>query len=138
MEYRDELADLMRERFGPKKDRDQPVRYTAAASLAGTMAGLLTEDDFATFLQAALCGERDSHRRGPYWAFTRSFVDHFARELRTNLGELDATEGRQEAWHIMLALHGILPPDLFSPFIRCANDAWENTMEATGRALARA
>jgi hypothetical protein len=127
MEYPDELADLLRERFGPKKDRNQPTRYKAAVYMTRAMAGLLTEEDFAAFLQSALRADADSHRRGANWPFPLSFMDRFARELRTHLGPLEEAEGRQEAWHIMFALHAILAPDLVGPYIRCAYDAWENT-----------
>ncbi|MFG2856725.1 hypothetical protein ACGFZ9_39735 [Streptomyces mirabilis] len=133
MEYPDELADLLRERFGPKKDRNQPTRFTAAVYMTCAMAGLLSEEDFAVFLQSAL--RADSAGQGPdaNWPFPRSFTDRFARELRTHLGPLEEAEGRMEAWHIMFALHGILAPDLVGPFIRCAHDAWENTVELTQR-----
>ncbi|WP_030592914.1 hypothetical protein [Streptomyces anulatus] len=133
MDYKDELADLMRERFGPKKDREQPVRYTAAVYMTTAMAGLLTEDDFGAFLQAALQAERRSEIRGPYWAFTRNYVDHLARELHIKFGELDAADGRLEAWHIMLALYGILSPGLHGSFISCASDAWRNINHGTYR-----
>ncbi|GGO60138.1 hypothetical protein GCM10012286_83340 [Streptomyces lasiicapitis] len=137
MEYRDELADLTRERFGPRRDREQPVRYTAAFSLTATMASLLTEGDFAAFLQAALRASRDCHRPEPNWPFPRTFIDSFSRELRNRVGPFEEAEGRQEAWHIMFALHGILAPDLMGPFIRCAFDAWENTVECVSRRLAK-
>ncbi|MEU6602898.1 hypothetical protein [Streptomyces flaveolus] len=128
-EYPDELADLLRERFGPKKDRGQPMRYTAAVYLTRAMAGLLTEEDFGTFLQAALSADAAGRRPNANWPFPRTYMDRFAYELRTHLGALEAVEGREEAWHIMFALHGILAPDLLSPYIRCAYDAWENSAE---------
>ncbi len=138
MEYRDELADVLRERFGLKKDRVRASRYTAAVSLTHAMADLLSEDDFALFLQAALRADRDSRRRpAPPPPVPRSFTEHFARELRRDLGPLDTTDGRQEAWHIMLALHAILAPDLAGPYIRCAHDAWEAAGSLTRRAPAR-
>ncbi|MCH0560344.1 hypothetical protein [Streptomyces sp. MUM 16J] len=133
MEYPDELADLLRERFGPKKDRNQPTRYMAAVYMTRAMAGLLSEEDFAAFLQSALRADAASQRPGANWPFPRSFMDRFARELRTHLGPLEEAEGREEAWHIMFALHGILAPDLVGPFIRCAHDAWKNTVELTQR-----
>ncbi|MFJ2271830.1 hypothetical protein ACIOHO_37070 [Streptomyces sp. NPDC087849] len=131
--YRDELADLMRERFGPKKDR--PVRYLAAFCLTSATADLLTDTDFAAVLQAALRGERES--RGPNRPVGWSFSEYFGLALQADLGEFDAVEGRREAWHIVRALRSILPGDLFSPFIRCAYDAWENTVEVVHRTPAR-
>jgi hypothetical protein len=131
--YRDELADLVRERFGPKRDR--PVRYLAAFSLVSATADLLTEADFAAVLQAALRGERES--RGPDSPVGWSFSEHFGLALQRDLGEFDAAVGRQEAWHIMRALRSILPGDLFTPLIRCAYDAWENTVDIVHRSPAR-
>ncbi|MET8615869.1 hypothetical protein [Streptomyces misionensis] len=127
-EYREELAELVRKRFGPKKDRNQPVRYTAAFSLTHAVAAVLTESDHVAFLRAALHADRDSHRGNAHQsALSDAFAERFALELRRALDDFDGAEGHQEAWHIMLALHRILAPDLFSPYIRCAADAWENT-----------
>ncbi|WP_331736023.1 hypothetical protein [Streptomyces sp. NBC_00057] len=133
IQYRDELADLMRERFGPKKDR--PVRYLAAFSLTSKTVDLLREGDFAAVPRAALRGERES--RGPDRPVGWSSSDYFGLALQTDLGELDAVEGRREAWHIMCAMRSILTGDLFSPFVRCAYDAWENTVEVVHRVPAR-
>lgn len=132
-EYPDELADLLRERFGPKKDRGQPTRYTAAVYLTRAMAGLLSEDDFGTFLQAALSADAAHRRPNANWPFPQTYMDRFAHELRARVGSLEVVDGRQEAWHIMFALHDILAPDLLSSYIRCACDAWENTAESVLR-----
>ncbi|WP_158679403.1 hypothetical protein [Streptomyces sp. Tu 6176] len=125
MDYPDELADLLRERFGPKKDRNQPTRYTAAVYLTRAMAGLLSEDDFAAFLQAALRADAAS-QQGATSPLPHQFADHLTRELHTCLGPLEEAEGRQEAQHVLLALQAILAPDLAGPFIRCASDALKN------------
>lgn len=134
IDYQDELADLMRERFGPKEGR--PVRYTAAFSLTSSIARLLSEGEFTVFLQSALRGERES--RGPDRPFTWTFHEYFARALRDDLGEFHTVEGRQEAWHIMLAMHSILPGDAFSSFIRCAYDAWGETVDCAPQVTVRA
>ncbi|MFJ9634744.1 hypothetical protein ACIRU8_44355 [Streptomyces sp. NPDC101175] len=126
MDYPDELADLLRERFGPKKDRGQPTRYRAAVYMTNAMAGLLGEDDFEGFLRAALRADIASQQQGVDSPLPQPFTDHFARELRSRLGPLEGADGRQEAWHILLALQAILAPDLVGPFIRCASDALEN------------
>lgn len=126
MDYPDELADLLRERFGPKKDRSQPTRYRAAVYMTNAMAGLLGEGDFAAFLQAAPRADTASQQQAAVSPLPQSFADHFTRELRTRLGPLEGADGRQEAWHILLALQAVLAPDLVGPFIRCASDALEN------------
>ncbi|MFJ8755212.1 hypothetical protein ACIREO_38795 [Streptomyces sp. NPDC102441] len=131
MDYPDELADLLRERFGPQRDRSQPTRCRAAVYMTNAMAGLLGEDDFAAFLQTALRADIASQQQGAVSPL--AFIDHFAGELRTRLGPLDGAEGRQEAWHILLALHAILAPDLVGPFIRCASDALENVRQDARR-----
>ncbi|MFJ7209518.1 hypothetical protein ACIQWR_39055 [Streptomyces sp. NPDC098789] len=132
MQYPYELADLMRERFGPPKYRARPERYIAADSLTHALSRLLTEADFAAFLQAALDAERDSRRRA-HWSCTPVFVDHFGRALRNSSVEVEALAGGEEAWHIMLTLHRILVPDLLRPYLCCAREALENTVEMTRR-----
>ncbi|MFD4260729.1 hypothetical protein ACFWR9_24680 [Streptomyces sp. NPDC058534] len=133
MDYPDELADLLRERFGPQRERSQPTRCRAAVYMTKAMAGLLGEDDFAAFLQAALRADIASQQQGTVSPIPQPFIDHFARELSTHLGPLEGAEGRQEAWHILLALHAILEPDLVGPFIRCASDALENVRQDARR-----
>ncbi|MFJ8589574.1 hypothetical protein ACIRD2_33700 [Streptomyces sp. NPDC093595] len=132
-DYPDELGDLLGERFGPKKDRSQPTRYRAAVCMTPAMVGLLREDDFAAFLQAALRADTASQREGAASLLPQSFADHFAGELRTRLGPLEGADGRQEAWHILLALHAILAPDLVGPSLRCASDALGNVRQDARR-----
>ncbi len=133
MDYPDELADLMRERFGPQKDRSQPTRYRAAVYMTKALAGLLGEDDFAAFLQAALRADSASQQQGVGAPLPQPFTDHFVRELSIHLGPLEEVDGRQEAWHVLLALQAILAPDLVGPFIRCASDALENVRQDARR-----
>ncbi|MFE3770876.1 hypothetical protein [Streptomyces sp. NPDC059122] len=131
-EYRDELAYLMRERLGPKKDR--PVRYTAAFSLTSSIADLLAEREFAAFLDAALRGDRDSRKReGPV---TWTFREYFADALREAVGESGQADGLREAWHIAYTVHCILPGDEFGAFIQCASDAWSETVDLAQRMTA--
>jgi hypothetical protein len=132
-EYRDELADLMRERFGRGKDR--PTRYKAASSLAGTAASLLSEEDYAGFLRAALRAERETKQPGQPvgWRFS----NFYALALSDEVGDLDAAPGRREAWHILRAVHDILPGGQFTPFIQCARDAWEDTLDLLQRVPVR-
>lgn len=109
----------MRQRFGPREKRQ--ARYTAAFALTSSMADLLSEDEFAAFLQAALRGDREGQEHdGPV---TWSFREYFAHALRDALGEIDRIDGRREAWHIMYAAHCILPGNLLTPFLQCAYDA---------------
>lgn len=136
MEYPDELAALLRERFGPRKNRPQLPRYQAAVSLTHAMAGLLAEEDFTVFLQTALRADRESRQRATPWPSPpRSFADWLSDELRRTLGPLEAEEDRVEAWHIMKALHDILDPDPPAPYLRCAYDAWVNTLDLGRRIM---
>ncbi|MFA0845529.1 hypothetical protein [Streptomyces rochei] len=132
-EYRDELGDLMRERFGRSKDR--PVRYKAAFSLTSTTASLLTDDDYAGFLQAALHAEQKRKQPGQPVGWT--FSEYFSLALDREVGDLDAVTGRREAWHVMRAVHSLLPGDEFTSFIQCALDAWDGALEPLQRVPAR-
>jgi len=91
------------------------------------MAELLTEKEFAAYLQAALQGSRESKERdGP---LTWSFREYFAYALHDALGEIDNVDGRREAWHIMYAVHCILPNESFDQYIECGYDAWVTITE---------
>ncbi|GAA3163717.1 hypothetical protein [Streptomyces ramulosus] len=127
IEYRDELAYLMRDRFGTSKDR--PAHHEVALSMASTLARILTTDDYAAILRAALRSEQESkasHRSRPAgWAFS----EFFSLTLQDELGDLDSADGRREAWHVIRALHNILPRDQFTPFLNCAHDVLRATVE---------
>jgi hypothetical protein len=125
LSYRDEIAYLMREEFGRKSDL--PVSYTAGRALIASIADLLETDEYTAFLQAALRG--DQGNREPGGPLTWSFNEYFGRALRDTIGEAEEEEGRQAAWHIMLALHSVLSRDAFYPFVRCMYDAWCATVD---------
>ncbi|MEW1552265.1 hypothetical protein [Streptomyces tsukubensis] len=57
------------------------------------------------------------------------FDDYFSLALRDEVGDLNTKPGRLEAWHVLRAVHRTLPGEQFTPFIRCAQGAWEHAAE---------
>ncbi|MFF3558300.1 hypothetical protein ACFYXL_33355 [Streptomyces tsukubensis] len=65
------------------------------------------------------------------------FDDYLSLALRDEVGDLNAEPGRLEAWHVLRAVRRILSGEQFTPFIRCAQDAWGNAVELLQAAIPR-
>ncbi|MDH6129789.1 hypothetical protein [Kitasatospora sp. GP82] len=119
LRFRDDLADLLRDHYGPPRDR--PLHLKVGSQLAQTLASTLQNGYFEELLTAAIEADRQWCAPVPPDSPT-SFSSLVDFTLRRAVQDPEEIPEIRIAWHTLLALHSTLGTG-FALFASCMRSA---------------